>query len=167
MNNQELLDSDLYTVYRKLKLKFELKLKECVDYKKKNSALEKQNRQYKLDMDNNEDIINLCAKEQLNIKNKTNELIQQLNEKNQLIDLIKKEYQNQVEAINNKYSQILQENGYEIQTLKNEIEDINKRILLAQQNSREVISSRSELELFFIEQLKICRKEIIKKRKSK
>ncbi len=165
LNNQELLDSDLYTVYRKLKLKFELKLKECVDYKKKNSALEKQNRQYKLDMDNNEDIINLCAKEQLNIKNKTNELIQQLNEKNQLIDLIKKEYQNQVEAINNKYSQILQENGYEIQTLKNEIEDINKRILLAQQNSREVISSRSELELFFIEQLKICRKEIIKKRK--
>ena len=36
---------------------------------------------------------------------------------------------------------------------------------MAQQNSREVISSRSELELFFIEQLKICRKEIIKKRK--
>ena len=59
LNNQELLDSDLYTVYRKLKLKFELKLKECVDYKKKNSALEKQNRQYKLDMDNNEDIIHI------------------------------------------------------------------------------------------------------------
>ena len=164
-NNQELLDSDLYTVYRKLKLKLELKLKECVDYKKKNNALEKQNREYKLDMDNNEDIINICAKEQLNIKKKTNELINELNEKNQIIDLIKKEYQKQVEIINNKYSQILQENAYEIQTLKNEIEDTKKRIFLAQQNSKEVINSRSELELFFMEQLKLCRKEIIKKRK--
>ena len=34
-NNQELLDKDLYTVYRELKLKFELKLKECVEFKKK------------------------------------------------------------------------------------------------------------------------------------
>ena len=36
-NNQELLDNDLYTVYRNLKLKFEKKLKECVDYKKQNT----------------------------------------------------------------------------------------------------------------------------------
>ena len=34
-NNQKLLDKDLYTVYRELKLKFELKLKECVEFKKK------------------------------------------------------------------------------------------------------------------------------------
>ena len=59
----------------------------------------------------------------------------------------------------------MQENAYEIQSLKNEIEDTKKRIYLAQQNSKEVINSWSELELFFIEQLKLCRKEIIKKRK--
>ena len=40
-NNQELLNKDLYTVYRELKIKFELKLKECVNYKKKNDSLEK------------------------------------------------------------------------------------------------------------------------------
>ena len=34
-NNQELLNKDLYTVYRELKLKFELKLKECVEFKKR------------------------------------------------------------------------------------------------------------------------------------
>ena len=62
-NNQELLDNDLYTVYRNLKLKFEKKLKECVDCKKQNNKLEDINREYKLDMDNNEDIINECAKE--------------------------------------------------------------------------------------------------------
>ena len=78
---------------------------------------------------------------------------------------MKNEYQKQVEMINNKYTQILQDNSLEIQKLKNEIEDKNKKILIAQQNSKEVINSRSELELFFIDQLKECRKEIIKKRK--
>ena len=164
-NNQELLNKDLYTVYRELKLKLDLKLKECVEYKKKNNSLENINREYKLEMDNNEDIINLCAKEQMNIKKKTANLIEELNEKNKTINIIKAEYQKQVDMINNKYSQILEENALEIQNLKNEIEDRNKRIYLAQQNSKEVINSRSELELFFIDQLKQCRKEIIKKRK--
>ena len=164
-NNQELLDNDLYTVYRNLKLKFEKKLKECVDYKKQNTRLEERNREFKLDMDNNEDIINECAKEQLETKKKTLKLQEELQKKNKIIELMKKEYQEQVEMINNKFSQILEENSLEIQNLKNEIEDKNKKILIAQQNSKEVISSRSELELFFIDQLKECRKEIIKKRK--
>ena len=164
-NNQELLDKDLYTVYRELKLKFELKLKQCVEFKKKNAELEKINREFKLDMDNNEDIINACAQEQINIKKKTEKLNEELAEKNKMIDLVKNEYQKQVDLINDKYSQILNENSLEIENLKNQIEDRNKRILLAQQNSKEVINSRSELELFFIDQLKECRKEIIKKRK--
>ena len=164
-NNQELLDKDLYTVYRELKLKFELKLKQCVEFKKKNSELEKINREFKLDMDNNEDIINACAQEQINIKKKTEKLNEELIEKNKMVDLVKNEYQKQVDLINDKYSQILKENAIEIENLKNEIEDRNKRILLAQQSSKEVINSRSELELFFIDQLKQCRKEIIKKRK--
>ena len=116
-------------------------------------------------MDNNEDIINECAKEQLETKKKTLKLQEELQKKNKIIELMKKEYQEQVEMINNKFSQILEENSLEIQNLKNEIEDKNKKILIAQQNSKEVISSRSELELFFIDQLKECRKEIIKKRK--
>ena len=164
-NNQELLDNDLYTVYRNLKLKFEKKLKECVDCKKQNTKLEEINREYKLDMDNNEDIINECAKEQLETKKKTLKLQEELQNKNNIIQLMKNEYQKQVEMINNKYTQILQDNSLEIQKLKNEIEDKNKKILIAQQNSKEVINSRSELELFFIDQLKECRKEIIKKRK--
>ena len=82
-----------------------------------------------------------------------------------MIELMKSEYKNQVELINNKFSQILQENSLQIQNLKNEIEDKNKKIIIEQQNCKEVINSRSELELFFIDQLKECRKEIIKKRK--
>ena len=164
-NNQELLDNDLYTVYRNLKSKFEQKLKECVDYKKQNTKLEEKNREFKLDMDNNEDIINECAKEQLETKKKTLKLQEELQKKNKMIELMKSEYKNQVELINNKFSQILQENSLQIQNLKNEIEDKNKKIIIEQQNCKEVINSRSELELFFIDQLKECRKEIIKKRK--
>ena len=88
-NNQELLDNDLYTVYRNLKLKFEQKLKECVDYKKENTKLEEINREYKLDMDNNEDIINECAKEQLETKKKTLKLQDELQNKNKIIELMK------------------------------------------------------------------------------
>ena len=164
-SNQELLDNDLYTVYRNLKQKFEQKLKECVDYKKKNTVLEERNREFKLDMDNNEDIINECAKEQLETKKKSLKLQEELKNRNKIIEEMKNEYQKQVQLINNKFSQILQENSLEIQNLKNEIEDRNKKIVIAQQNCKEVINSRSELELFFIEQLKECRKEIIKKRK--
>ena len=164
-NNQELLDNDLYTVYRNLKLKFEQKLKECVDYKKQNTILEEKNREFKLDMDNNEDIINECAREQLETKKKTLKLQEELNNKNKIIQMMKNDYQKQVEIINNKFSQILKENALQIENLKNEIEDKNKKIAIAQQNSKEVINSRSELELFFIDQLKECRKEIIKKRK--
>ena len=164
-NNQELLDNDLYTVYRNLKLKFEQKLKECVDYKKQNTKLEERNREYKLDMDNNEDIINECAKEQLETKKKTLKLQEELQNKNKIIELMKNEYQKQVDIINNKFSQILQENALQIENLKNEIEEKNKKIVIAQQNCKEVINSRSELELFFIDQLKEVRKEIIKKRK--
>ena len=164
-NNQELLDNDLYTVYRNLKLKFELKLKECIDYKNKNTKLEDRNREYKLDMDNNEDILNECAKEQSETKKKTLKLQEELQNKNKIIQMMKDEYQKQVELVNNKFSQILEENALEIQNLRNEIEDRNKRIQIAQLNSKEAINSRSELELFFIDQLKEVRKEIIKKRK--
>ena len=66
---------------------------------KKNSNLEQRNREYKLDMDNNEDIINECAKEQIAIKKKTENLIEELNEKNKMIDLVKNEYQKQINLI--------------------------------------------------------------------
>lgn len=164
-NNQELLDNDLYTVYRNLKLKFDLKLKECIDFRKENTKLEEKNREYKLDMDNNEDIINECAKEQLETKKKTLKLQEELEKKNQIIQTMKNDYKQQIDILNNKFSQIIQETALEIQYLKNEIEDKNKKIFIAQQNSKEAINSRSELELFFIDQLKEVRKEIIKKRK--
>ena len=71
-----------------------------------------------------------------------------------MIDPLKNEYQKQVDLINDKYSQILKENIIEIENLKTQIKDRNKRISLIQQNSKEFIGSRSELELFFFELIK-------------
>ena len=164
-NNQELLSNDLYTVYRNLKLQFELKLKECVDFRKQINELEEKNREYKLDMDNNEDIINVYAKEQVETKKKTEKLKEELENINKIIEIMKNEYQKQVDIINNRYTLILGESDEEIQNLKNEIEFTNRQIKIAQQFSKEAISTRSEIELFFLDQLKECRKEILKKRK--
>ena len=80
-----------------------------------------------------------------------------------MIDPLKNEYQKQVDLINDKYSQILKENTIEIENLKTQIKDRNKRISLIQQNSKEFISSRSELELFFFELIKQCRRKYQKK----
>ena len=99
-NNQELLDNDLYTVYRNLKLKYDLKLKECINFRKQNSKLEEKNREYKLDMEINEDIINECAKEQLQTNKKTLKLQEELQNRNKIIELLKKEYQQQVGIVN-------------------------------------------------------------------
>ena len=84
-----------------------------------------------------------------------------------MIDPLKNEYQKQVDLINDKYSQILKENTIEIENLKTQIKDRNKRISLIQQNSKEFISSRSELELFFFELIKQCRRKYQKKKKRK
>ena len=53
-----------------------------------------------------------------------------------MIDPLKNEYQKQVDLINDKYSQILKENTIEIENLKTQIKDRNKRISLIQQNSK-------------------------------
>ena len=69
-NNQELLSTDLFTVYRRLKFKFDTKIKECLDYKSKNETLKEENRDFRLDMENNDEIINKCEEIQLNNKKK-------------------------------------------------------------------------------------------------
>jgi hypothetical protein len=69
-NNQELLTTDLFTVYRKLKIKFENKIQECLEYKEKNEKLNEKNKMFRISMDNNDDIINECAKIQVETKKK-------------------------------------------------------------------------------------------------
>ena len=164
-NNKELLTTDLYSDYRDMKTKFESKKKECVDYKHKNNELYEQNKMFKMSMANNDGIINECAKAQVESKKKNKKLQEQIELKNKIIDQMKLEYQKQISNINDKFTQILQENENEIQSLKNELNSKNKRLYAIQQTSQDAMNSRTDLEVFFIEQLQECKLEIAKKKK--
>ena len=120
---------------------------------------------FKMSMANNDGIINECAKAQVESKKKNKKLQEQIELKNKIIDQMKLEYQKQISNINDKFTQILQENENEIQSLKNELNSKNKRLYAIQQTSQDAMNSRTDLEVFFIEQLQECKLEIAKKKK--
>ena len=133
-NNKELLTTDLYTDYRELKSKFETKKKESVDYRYKNNALYQQNKMFKLSMSNNDGIINECARAQVEAKKKNKKLQEQIEQKDKIIEQMKLDYQSQISDINNKFTQLLQDNETEIQSLKNELNSKNKRLKSIQEH---------------------------------
>ena len=164
-NNKELLTTDLYTDYRDMKRKFESKKKECVDYKNKNNELYQQNKMFKISMNNNNGIINDCARAQVEAKKKNKKLQEQIEQKDKIIEQMKIDYQSKISNINDKFSQLLRDNENEIQSLKNELNNKNKRLYAIQQTSKDAINARTDLEVFFIEQLQECKIEIAKKKK--
>ena len=120
---------------------------------------------FKLSMSNNDDIINECARAQVEAKKRNKKLQEQIEQKDKIIEKLKLEYQSQILNINNKFTEILKNNESEIQSLKNELNGKNKRLLAILQTSRAAMNARSDLEVFFIEQLQECKIEIAKKKK--
>ena len=164
-NNKELLTTDLYTDYREMKTKFESKKDECIDFKSKNNTLNEQNKMFKLSINNNDEIIKECARKQVLAKKKMKKLKEQIEQKEKIIDKIKEEYQTKIIEINNKFCQILQDNESEIQYLRNELTNKNKKLMSIEYTSKLAMDARSELEVFFLEQLRECKIEIAKKKK--
>ena len=163
-NNKELLTTDLYTDYRELKNKYESKKQESGDYKNKNNKLYDQNRMFKLSMNNNDGIINECARAQVESKKKNKKLQDQIEQKDKIIEKMKLEYQSQISKINDKFTEILQKNESEITSLRNELNNKNRRLAAIQQTSRNAMNARSDLEVFFIEQLRECKMEIARRK---
>jgi len=164
-NNKELLTTDLYTDYREMKTKFESKKDECIDFKSKNNTLNEQNKMFKLSINNNDEIIKECARKQVLAKKKMKKLKEQIEQKEKIIDKIKEEYQTKIIEVNNKFCQILQDNESEIQYLRNELTNKNKKLMSIEYTSKLAMDARSELEVFFLEQLRECKIEIAKKKK--
>ena len=164
-NNKELLTTDLYTDYREMKTKFETKKNEYVDFKTKNSDLNEQNKMFKLSINNNDDIIKECARKQVFAKKKMKKIKEQIEQKDKILEKIRDEYQSKITGINDKFSKILQENELEIQYLKNELNIKNKKLMAIEYTSKIAMDARSELEVFFLEQLRECKIEIAKKKK--
>jgi predicted phage tail protein len=120
---------------------------------------------FKLSMNNNDGIINECARAQVEAKKKNKKLQEEIEIKDKIIEHMKYEYQTQMSNINEKFTQILQDNENEIQSLKNDLNNRSKRIMAIQQTSRDAMNARTDLEVFFIEQLQECKIEIAKKKK--
>jgi hypothetical protein len=62
----DILDSDIYVIYKDLKFKFEEKIKECINYRSNNQQINDENKIHKINLDTSDDIINQCAKVQIN-----------------------------------------------------------------------------------------------------
>ena len=164
-NNKELLTTDLYTDYRDMKIKFESKKNEYIDFKTKNENLNEQNKMFKVSIINNDEIINECARKQVLAKKKMKKIKEQIEQKEKILEKIKEEYQSKITSINNKFSEILQENEGQIQYLKNELYIKNRKLMAIEYTSKLAMDARSELEVFFLDQLKECKIEIAKKKK--
>lgn len=163
-NNQELLKTDLYSDYKELKNKYQTKTHECIEFQQKNGELSLQNRMFRSSLDNNEKIINECALAQVEAKKRNKKLQEELEKKDKIIEQLTQECQNQINNINDKFSQLLQENETEINTLKNELDNKNKRLYEIQKSSNEVFKSRSDFEIYFIERLRECKIETVKRK---
>ena len=96
---------------------------------------------------------------------KNKKLQEKIEQKDKIIQQMKLDYQSQISNINTKFTQILQNNENEIQSLKNELNEKNKRLKSIQQTSQNAMKARTDLEVFFIEQLQECKIEIAKKKK--
>ena len=164
-NNKELLTTDLYTDYRDMKIKFESKKNEYINFKTKNENLNEQNKMFKVSIINNDEIINECARKQVLAKKKMKKIKEQIEQKEKILEKIKEEYQSKITSINNKFSEILQENEGQIQYLKNELYIKNRKLMAIEYTSKLAMDARSELEVFFLDQLKECKIEIAKKKK--
>ena len=164
-NNKELLTTDLYTDYRNMKIKFESKKNEYYDFKSKNDILNEHNKMFKVSINNNDEIINECARKQVLAKKKMKKIKDQIEQKEKILEKIKEEYQSKIIGINNKFSEILQENETAIQYLKNELYMKNKKLMSIEYTSKLAMDARSELEVFFLDQLRECKIEIAKKKK--
>ena len=164
-NNKELLTTDLYTDYRNMKIKFESKKNEYYDFKSKNDILNEHNKMFKVSINNNDEIINECARKQVLAKKKMKKIKDQIEQKEKILEKIKEEYQSKIIGINKKFSEILQENETEIQYLKSELYMKNKKLMSIEYTSKLAMDARSELEVFFLDQLRECKIEIAKKKK--
>lgn len=164
-NNQELLNTDLYSVYRTLKKKFDTKIKECLDFKQRNEKLIDQNKMFRISLDNGDEMINECAKIQVESKKKTKQLSMELSEKNKLINKIKEEYQRQVDELTEKFKIYNEETNAQVQELKTALAIKKKELDELRYRAQTALNERSELELFFIDSLREVKKEIAEKRR--
>jgi len=164
-SNANLLESDIFSVYKDIQEKFETKLKENVGLKGQNDRITDDFKVTKLNLQNTESLLKDCA----TIQVKQQKLIQQYKENladiNEQLEKKKDDFKKEFNEYNFKMQKILSERDEEIQSMRIQLrikseENQNLRML-----SQMILDQRSETEQFFIESLEEVKQEIYKRKK--
>lgn len=164
-SNEELMDTDIYTVYKDVKKKFEDKLVECVSYKGQNEKIVDENKLFKLNLDNSDKLIKECAKIQLNQQKIIKQTREQLQEKADQLDKIRADHKQEMHELNFKLSHLIEEKEVELKRLKHTLTLKSEENMQLRSLSQIILDQRSEIEQFFIESLEEVKIEIYKRKK--
>jgi hypothetical protein len=165
-SNEELMDTDIYTVYKDIKRKFEEKIHECLDYRGKNEKISDENKLVKLNLDNSESMIKKCAKLQTNQQKIIKNYKEQIEEKNSMIEKLQDDYKNDLFEMNYKLTKIIEDKDLEMKKIKHTLSMKNEENVNLRSLSQIILDQRSEIEQFFIESLEEVKVEVYKRKKA-
>jgi hypothetical protein len=164
-SHADILDSDLYVIYKELKQKFEEKINECLTFKSNNQKINDENRSHKINLDTSDDIINQCAKVQIQQQKTIKQLKESFQANEERCERIKEESIRNINDLNEKCTQLLEDKESEINRLKNLVKLKNDENGQLRGLSQMILDQRSETEQFFIECLEEVKLEIFKRKK--
>jgi len=164
-SNSNLLESDIYAIYKEIQEKFESKLKENVNLKGQNDKINDEIKFTKYNLQNNESVLNECITKLAKQTKLIKQYKENLDELNKQIEKKQEEYKKEFQEYNFKTTKLMKEREDEIHSLKNQLklktdENYNLRLL-----SQMILDQRSDIEQFFIESLEEVKQEIYKKKK--
>jgi hypothetical protein len=164
-SNEELMDTDLYVVYKQIKKKFENKLSELMEFKAKNEKITDENKMFKFNLDNSENIIKKSSLMQVNQKKIIKQLQLELEEKTNLLKESREEFERNFKETSAKFENLLLEKESDLKRIKDILYLKNKENLQLRSLSQMILDQRSEVEMFFIESLEEVKMDIYKRKK--
>jgi DNA repair exonuclease SbcCD ATPase subunit len=165
-SNEELMDTDIYTVYKDIKRKFEEKIHECLEYRGQNEKISDENKLVKLNLDTSENMIKQCAKLQSNQQRIIKTYKEQIEDRNSQIEKLKEDYKNDLFEMNYKLTKIIEDKDMELKKIKHTLNMKNEENVNLRSLSQIILDQRSEIEQFFIESLEEVKVEVYKRKKA-
>jgi hypothetical protein len=164
-SNEELTGTDLYTVYKDVKTKYEGTITELLRCNTTNEKISDENKIFRLDLENYDGIIKKCAKVQTSQQKLIKQQQEQIESKSNQLDKIKDENNAEIKELNQKLGRIIHEKDSEVKRLKKNLDfRINENNEI-RSLSQMILDQRSDVEQYFIESLEEVKMEIYKKRK--
>jgi hypothetical protein len=164
-SNENLMDTDIYTVYKDIKRKFEDKLRECLDFKDQNDKIVDENKIFKMNLDNSDNLIKECARVQMNQGKILKQVKEQLEEKQSSLERKKEENRKELNDLNFKLGKIIEDKDSEVKKYKNLLMMKSEENLQLRSLSQMILDQRSEIEQFFIESLEEVKAEVYRRKK--